>query len=217
MPAVGVLANGQSRPHGRTEPSLRALCLRKLPYAIDRYIRETGRLYRVLDRRLADRPYIVDDYSIADIASYPWVQPERQGQDIDEFPHLKRWKAEIRALRAARLRDAKRSMRSPSSATTKPVGIVRPEQGHGEVATGRAPRARAHGEFRTLKNYMLYCLDRFIEQYGLDRPFLEIGCGRGDVSAHLARRDWRGVAIDFPIARFARRSEPRAVSRRRCA
>jgi len=51
--------------------------------------------------------------------------------------------------------------------------------------------------FVPLKNYMLYCLDRFIEQYGLDGPFLEIGCGRGEVSAHLARRDWRGVAIDF--------------------
>jgi SAM-dependent methyltransferase len=51
--------------------------------------------------------------------------------------------------------------------------------------------------FVPLKNYMLYCLDRFIEQYGLDGPFLEIGCGRGDVSAHLARRDWRGLAVDF--------------------
>jgi SAM-dependent methyltransferase len=51
--------------------------------------------------------------------------------------------------------------------------------------------------FVPLKNYMLYCLDRFIEQYGLEEPFLEIGCGRGDVSAHLARRDWRGMAIDF--------------------
>jgi GST-like protein len=69
----------------------------KLPYAIDRYVRETGRLYRVLDRLLADRAYIIGDYSIADIASYPWVSPERQSQNIDEFPHLKRWKADIRA------------------------------------------------------------------------------------------------------------------------
>ena len=69
----------------------------KIPYAIDRYVRETGRLYRVLDRRLADRPYLVGDYSIADILCYPWVLPERQSQDIDEFPHLKRWKADIRA------------------------------------------------------------------------------------------------------------------------
>ncbi len=69
----------------------------KLPYAIDRYVRETGRLYRVLDRRLADRPFLAGDYSIADIACYPWVSPERQSQNIDDFPHLKRWKEEIRA------------------------------------------------------------------------------------------------------------------------
>ncbi len=67
----------------------------KLPYAMTRYLKETGRLYAVLNKRLADREYIVGDYSIADIASYPWVQPERQGQNIDEFPHLKRWKAAI--------------------------------------------------------------------------------------------------------------------------
>jgi GST-like protein len=67
----------------------------KLPYAMTRYLKETGRLYAVLNRRLADRQFIVGDYSIADIASYPWVQPERQGQNIDEFPHLKRWKQAI--------------------------------------------------------------------------------------------------------------------------
>jgi GST-like protein len=62
-----------------------------------RYLKETGRLYAVLNKRLADREFIVGDYSIADIASYPWVQPERQGQNIDEFPHLKRWKESIAA------------------------------------------------------------------------------------------------------------------------
>lgn len=64
----------------------------KLPYAIDRYVRETGRLYGVLNKHLEDREYIADDYSIADMASYPWiVSHERQGQDLNEFPHLKRW------------------------------------------------------------------------------------------------------------------------------
>ena len=67
----------------------------KLPYAMTRYLKETGRLYAVLNKRLADREFISGEYSIADIASYPWVQPERQGQNIDEFPHLKRWKAVI--------------------------------------------------------------------------------------------------------------------------
>ncbi len=68
----------------------------KLPYAIDRYVRETGRLYAVLNKRLADREFIVGDYGIADMACYPWISPERQGQDIDAFPHLKRWKAAIK-------------------------------------------------------------------------------------------------------------------------
>ena len=64
----------------------------KLPYAIDRYVNETGRLYAVLNKRLADREFVAGDYSIADMASYPWVVPyNRQGQDLDKFPHLKRW------------------------------------------------------------------------------------------------------------------------------
>jgi GST-like protein len=64
----------------------------KIPYAIDRYVRETARLYGVLDKRLADREFIAGDYSIADMASYPWVVPhERQQQNLDDFPNLKRW------------------------------------------------------------------------------------------------------------------------------
>lgn len=64
----------------------------KIPYAIERYIKETNRLYGVLNKRLADREFIAGEYSIADMASYPWIVPhERQGQTIDDFPHLKRW------------------------------------------------------------------------------------------------------------------------------
>ena len=70
----------------------------KIPYAIERYVNETNRLYGVLDRRLADRQFIAGDYSIADMASYPWVVPyERQGQKFDDFPNLKRWFDAIRA------------------------------------------------------------------------------------------------------------------------
>ena len=68
----------------------------KIPYAIDRYVRESGRLYAVLNRRLADREYIAGEYSIADMASYPWINPQRQSQDITQFPHLARWRASIR-------------------------------------------------------------------------------------------------------------------------
>jgi GSH-dependent disulfide-bond oxidoreductase len=64
----------------------------KLPYAIERYVKETSRLYAVLDKRLEDREFITGAYSIADIASYPWVVPyERQAQNLDDFPNLKRW------------------------------------------------------------------------------------------------------------------------------
>ncbi len=64
----------------------------KIPYAIDRYVRETSRLYQVLDNRLADREYVACEYSIADMACYPWIVPwKRQSQDLDKFPNLKRW------------------------------------------------------------------------------------------------------------------------------
>ncbi len=64
----------------------------KIPYAINRYVNEASRLYAVLDKRLQGREFIVDTYSIADIACYPWIVPhEKQLQDLDTFPHLKRW------------------------------------------------------------------------------------------------------------------------------
>lgn len=65
----------------------------KIPYAIDRYVKETNRLYGVLNKRLAGRAFIAgDDYTIADMAAYPWIVPhERQGQNLDDFPDLKRW------------------------------------------------------------------------------------------------------------------------------
>ena len=71
----------------------------KLAYAIDRYVRETNRLYGVMDRRLAAHAFLAgEDYSIADMASYPWVVPwERQGQRLDDFPNLKSWVEAIAA------------------------------------------------------------------------------------------------------------------------
>lgn len=70
----------------------------KIEYAINRYVNETGRLYAVLDKRLSDREFIAGDYSIADIATYPWIVPyERQNQNLENFPHLKRWFETIQA------------------------------------------------------------------------------------------------------------------------
>lgn len=71
----------------------------KLPYAIGRYVNETGRLYAVLDRRLADREFVAgSSYSIADIAAYPWIVPhELQGQKLEDFPNLKLWFETIQA------------------------------------------------------------------------------------------------------------------------
>ena len=70
----------------------------KIAYAIDRYVKETNRLYGVLNKRLADREFVAGAYSIADMASYPWIVPhQRQGQNLDDFPNLKRWFEAIRA------------------------------------------------------------------------------------------------------------------------
>jgi GSH-dependent disulfide-bond oxidoreductase len=71
----------------------------KVPYAIDRYTKETTRLYSVLNKRLADRRFVAGDtYSIADMASYPWIVPhERHKQVIGDFPQIKRWFDEVGA------------------------------------------------------------------------------------------------------------------------
>jgi GST-like protein len=69
-----------------------------IPYAVERYVKETNRLYGVLNKRLADREFVAESYSIADMAIYPWIVPyERQGQKLENFPHLKRWFETIQA------------------------------------------------------------------------------------------------------------------------
>jgi len=70
----------------------------KIPYAINRYVNETGRLYAVLNQRLADRVFLSGNYSIADIAAYPWIVPHKnQGQNLEDFPNVKRWFETIQA------------------------------------------------------------------------------------------------------------------------
>lgn len=90
MGGLGPMA-GQNHHFGQYAPE-------KNPYAIERYAKETNRLYGVLDKRLADREFVAGDYSIADMASYPWIVPyERQGQKLGDFPNVKRWFETIRA------------------------------------------------------------------------------------------------------------------------
>src|ERR1700754_1137901 len=72
--------------------------LDKIPYAIDRYRNEVNRLYGVLNKKLEGRDFIAGDYSIADMASYPWIVPyERQGQKLEDFPNVQRWFEAIKA------------------------------------------------------------------------------------------------------------------------
>jgi len=64
----------------------------QVPYAVKRYMNEVSRLYAVLNRHLAEREFIADQYSIADMACFPWIKPhEQQGQSLADFPHLQRW------------------------------------------------------------------------------------------------------------------------------
>ena len=87
-----------------------------IPYAQKRYIGETGRLYGVLNKRLESREFIVDEYSIADMACYPWINShERQSQDLNDFPHLKAWYERIRDRSATQVAYAKgEGLRAPT-------------------------------------------------------------------------------------------------------
>jgi GST-like protein len=68
----------------------------KVEYAINRYTNETNRLYGVLDKRLSEVPFVAGDYSIADMATWPWIARfEWQGIDMNAFPNVKRWYVEI--------------------------------------------------------------------------------------------------------------------------
>jgi GST-like protein len=91
MAGLGPMA-GQNHHFGVYAPE-------KIPYAIDRYVNETNRLYGVLNRRLSDHRFLAGPgYSIADMAAYPWIVPwKRQQQQLDDFPQLRRWFDEIRA------------------------------------------------------------------------------------------------------------------------
>ena len=91
-------------PMGGQNLHFSAYAPQKIPYAIDRYAKETERLYGVLDRRLADSAFVAGDYSIADMASYPWILTlERKEGNLGDFPNVKRWFEAI-AARPATIR-----------------------------------------------------------------------------------------------------------------
>jgi GST-like protein len=70
----------------------------KVPYGIERYTKETNRLYGVMNKRLADREFLAGEYSIADIACFPWIVPHKShAQNLEDFPNLQRWFEIIRA------------------------------------------------------------------------------------------------------------------------
>ena len=93
-----------------------------IPYAIERYVNETNRLYGVLNRRLADRAFVAGEYSIADIAAYPWiVSHERQRQRLEDFPHLKRWFEAIRDRPATVRAYAQAAAVNPAANTRTPL------------------------------------------------------------------------------------------------
>ena len=80
----------------------------KMPAALDRYENEVRRLYKVLERRLGEAAYLAGDYSIADIAVWPWIQPTRQEQRFEDYPNLKRWYDAIAARPAVKTGNAVR-------------------------------------------------------------------------------------------------------------
>jgi GST-like protein len=88
----------------------------KIQYGVDRYTNEANRLYGVLNKRLADRPFVAGDYSIADMACWPWIVPhEMQGQRLEDFPHLRRWFETLRARPAVQKGfEVGRELRTPS-------------------------------------------------------------------------------------------------------
>ncbi len=113
MGGLGPMA-GQNHHFGVYAPE-------KIPYAITRYVDETNRLYGVMNRRLAERRYLAgEDYSIADMAAYPWVVPwKRQQQNLDDFVNLRRWFDSIRERPATQRAYAKAEPFSAQPAVTE--------------------------------------------------------------------------------------------------
>ena len=117
----------------------------KLEYGANRYTNEVNRLYGVMDRRLADRDYLAGPYSIADMAAWPWILPEGQGQNLEDFPNLKAWVERLKERPALRRgRDAGKELRSnlaedSEDAKKGPCHPVRPEGALDCISPGPGP------------------------------------------------------------------------------
>ena len=98
--SIGPMFGQMAYFHDYAEPSM--------PAALDRYENEVRRLYTVLESRLGEADYLAGDYSIADVAVWPWIQPARQEQRFEDYPNLTRWYDAIAARRAVRTGNAVR-------------------------------------------------------------------------------------------------------------
>jgi GST-like protein len=97
----------------------------KIPYAINRYVKETERLYGVLDTQLQNHEFIAGDYSIADMAAYPWIVPHQtQQQNLDDFPQVKRWFETIQARPAVQAAYAKAATVSTENTMTEEAKAI---------------------------------------------------------------------------------------------
>jgi GST-like protein len=100
-----------------------------IPYAVERYTNEARRLYGVLDRRLGQVPYLAGEYSIADIATFPWLRrPDQQGVEIADYPHVARWRAEVAARPAV-----VRGLAVPAPGTEMPMDATARENLFGKT------------------------------------------------------------------------------------
>ncbi|MDH2434659.1 glutathione S-transferase N-terminal domain-containing protein [Pokkaliibacter sp. MBI-7] len=115
MGGVGPMA-GQNHHFNRYAPE-------PIPYAIERYVKETARLYGVLNKQLAQRDYVAGDYSIADMAIFPWARLwEGQKQNIEDFPHMAKWLARMEARPAVQ-----RAYQLVESINTDTSALLTPE------------------------------------------------------------------------------------------
>ncbi|PXF30321.1 glutathione S-transferase [Pokkaliibacter plantistimulans] len=115
MGGVGPMA-GQNHHFNRYAPE-------PIPYAIERYVKETARLYGVLNKQLAQRDYVAGDYSIADMAIFPWAKLwEGQKQNIEDFPHMAKWLVRMEARPAVQ-----RAYQLVESINTDTSALLTPE------------------------------------------------------------------------------------------